>query len=143
MEFDEVDSLVLKTLSSSFKGVVFYQLFEIMFWNKQSFKEFTFKVCKEQIFDNQIVFYFRKDFYLIKVIDETISRLKAAGLIEYWINKYIKQQFVNVDQLTTGPTELNIEHLLGFFVVWISGLHFALIIFLLELVCDKIKCKFM
>lgn len=143
MEFNEIDSNVLKTLSSSFKGVVFYQLYEIMFWNKQSFKKFTFKVCKENLFDNEIVFYYRKDFFLVEVIDEKLGRLKAGGLIEFWIDQYIKQHYMNVGQLNTGPSELKIEHLSGLFVVWIIGLHFALIVFFSELVYEKLKCKFM
>lgn len=142
MEFHEIDSYVLKTLNSSFKGVVFYQLYEILFWNKQSFKNITFKVCKEYLFDNEIVFYFRKDFFLVKVIDEKLNRLKAAGLIELWINQYIKQH-LKVDQLNKGPSELKIDHLYGVFVVWIIGLHFALIAFLSELIFVKLKFKFL
>lgn len=121
-----------RTLDSSFKGAVIASLDEIVYLNKMNVKNFTFRVCREPIFMAQVAIFFQKSSYMKEAFDQKIKLLKSNGLINYWISKYIDYSYLNVKQPKKGPERLNLSQLLGGFKVWMFGLCFSLLSFILE-----------
>lgn len=124
-------------MDSNFNGVVGCSLDEVLYLNSLNYKNFTYKVCKEQLFTLQAVLLFQKNFYLVNAIDKTISELKAAGLVHLWISKYIDPKFLSILKPYLGPKKLSINHLLGGFEVWLCGLIAATVLFVYEILIVK------
>lgn len=142
MSFDEILRYRKRTLDSNFKGAVSSPLFEIVHLNKLNFKSFAFRTLREPLNNNFAVFYFQKNFYLLDAINEKISILKAAGLVDYWIKKDIDPTFLHVKQENLGPQKLNIEHLLGCFELLLVGIILGLVAFSLEMSYNRIRKYF-
>ena len=126
-------------MDSNFNGVVGCSLDEVLYLNSLNYKTSTYKVCKEHLFTLQAVLLFQKNFYLVNAIDKTISELKAAGLVHFWISKYIDPKFLsNLKPVQdSGPKKLSVNHLLGGFEVWLCGLIAASVLFAYELIVVK------
>lgn len=119
---------------SNFNGVVGCSLDEVLYLNSLNYKTFTYKVCKEHLLSLQAVLLFQKNFYLLNAIDKSISELKAAGLVHFWISKYMNPKFSRILQPDPGPKKLSVNHLLGGFEVWLCGLIAASVLFSYELI---------
>lgn len=68
-----------------------------------------------------VVFYIQKNSYLTEVLNEKIDDLKSAGLIDYWISKYLDPKYLKFEKSEQGPTKLNINELLGAFQLFAFG----------------------
>lgn len=79
-----------------------------------------------------VVIYVPKDFYLTEAINEKISFLQAAGLIEYWHSQIIDERYLKVIE-SKQPRGIKLEYLSGCFLIWISSCFFAILIFLGEI----------
>jgi hypothetical protein len=78
-----------------------------------------------------VVFFARKNFFLLDAINKKIEIFQAAGLIEFWHLKVIDKRLMKI-QPSKAPTKLTIEQLSGSFFLLISGLIVALIAFAVE-----------
>lgn len=107
-----------------------------MLANKRSDLSFTFKTCKEIFVTIPVVAYFRKDFFLINDINIVISRLEAAGLIEFWHRKYANEFNPKSDDVTQIMT---VGHMVGCFELWAAGCLMSVIFFVIESVYYMIK----
>lgn len=95
------------------------------------------KVVQEPLLINQIVFFFRKNHYLVNLVDDKIGIFKAVGLNDYWISQYVKKKkFISFD---SGPKILTIYTLSGIFKIFIYGLVVATFVFFLEIFYHRIS----
>ena len=122
-----------KTLDPSFKGAVFNYLNQILYLNQVNYKNFTYRICKENFINNRMVFYFQKDFYLLNQFNEKIEALHENGLINKWRSKFVDSRFANIKQISSGPMPLTVFHLLGSFEILAGMLMFCVAVFVFEL----------
>lgn len=141
VKFSDYPALRLKTLDSSFKGGIIQPLLEVILLNQQNYKDFTFRVLEEYLFDIQVVFYFPKNFYLVESIDAKIGILKAAGLVNLWMERYIDKSYIKISDGKTMAKTMSIQQLFGGFEVLIIGLSLAILIFCLEILSKRRKFK--
>jgi hypothetical protein len=137
----EIEKYEEKTLDSSFKGVVFGYLLIVLYKNIQSRKNYTLNICKEVMLTNQIVFYFTKNFYLVDEFNRVIDNVKAAGLVDHVLSKYIDEKMINAASEKQGPSPLDLVHLSGIFKLLAGGLITALLSFLMEIFIFKLREK--
>lgn len=91
-------------------------------------------VCNEIIALIPIVILFPKNHFLIQTIDEKIDLFNSAGLINFWVNKYIDKSFIKSLQTRHHyPKQLNIRQLLGGFQIWITCCVIGSITFFIEI----------
>ena len=84
-----------------------------------------------------IVIYTRKNFYLLKAMNEKIEIFKAAGLIEYWYSLSFTKDFSKRE--AHPPKILTLKHLSGSFQVWAGGCLVSLMVLICELLIIKYK----
>lgn len=108
-------------------------LLEVIIQNQQTYKNFTYKVLKEYLFDAQIVYYYPKNFHLISIIDEKFGILKSAGIVSMWMDTYVDKSYVDIKTPSTGPRRIDVVKLMGGFQVWMFGLSISMLMFLIEL----------
>lgn len=139
VKFDDYPMLRQKTLNPYFRGGVIQPLLEVIYLNQQNYKNFTYNVLKEYLFDIQIVCYFPKNSYLVETLNEKIGILKSAGLVNLWMEKYIDRSYVKMDQSQVGARVMSITHLLGNFQMLLIGYCAAIMIFIVENVIERTR----
>jgi hypothetical protein len=132
VKLTEMTKYELNTLDPNYKGVTFGYLSIVLFKNKKTRGNFTLRLCKEAMLTNQIVFYFTQNFYLVDEINRLIEEIKAAGLVDYAISKYINMRSSNEKNEKQTPSPLNFDHLKAVFEILIFGLLIALFCFVAE-----------
>lgn len=143
MPFDSNTFLAtqMKTLDSHFKGAVVSSVDEILYLNKLHHKNYSFNACDEVIMTVPVVFYLQKNSYLSEIFNEKIDDLRSAGLIDYWISKYLDTKYLRVIKKYSGPTKLNFRELLGAFQLFGFGLIMAIVAFVVEWFLGEIKIR--
>lgn len=136
---DQFDEYRQKTLDADSKVAVFDHMIRTLYMNQQNHKQFTYKILDDYWFINNIVIYFRKNFYLATEFDEIISRLTASGLVNHWFSQYIAKSMKG--QSKSGPSSLKLLQLKGIFEVLVYGLVFSLACFTLEILLFKFRFR--
>ena len=116
-------------------------LLEVILVNQENYKNSTFIVLKEYLFDVQIVYYYPKNFHLVHVLDEKLELLKSAGIVSMWMDHYVDKSYVNIRTPSTGPRIINIVQLLGGFEVWMIGMIISIVIFVIEILSSHKRMK--
>jgi hypothetical protein len=111
---------------------------DVLYQNERNHKNFTYNVCNEVIMTIPTVFYLRKNSYLTEVINEKIDQLKSAGLIDYFISKYLDPKYLRVKRIEQGPRKLNVRELLVAFKLLVIGLLSSLVGFVYEIVLHRL-----
>lgn len=132
VKFADYPELRLKTLDSSFKGGIIQPLLEVIFLNQQNYKTHTFNVLDEYLIDVQIVNYFPKNSYLIDSMNVKIGEMKAAGLVNLWMEKYIDKSYIRIKLTGTEAKVMKIQQLMGGFEVLFIGICTSTVIFFAE-----------
>lgn len=88
------------------------------------------QICRENFMSIPIVIYTRKNFYLLKAMNQKIETLNAAGLIEYWYYLSFLQDFSNRE--VDPPKILTFDHLSGCFEIWAGGCLVSFLSFISE-----------
>lgn len=143
VQFADYPALRLKTLDSSFKGGIVQPLLEVIYLNQQNYKNFTYQVLKEYLFDVQIVNYFPKNFYLVEPMNDKIGILKAAGLVNLWMERFIDKSYIKIKQQKTNAKTMKIQQLFGGFQVLIIGVLLSTFVFGLEILSKMINLSFL
>jgi hypothetical protein len=136
----ETTNYQLKTLNSKFKGAVVSSLDEVTYLNQLNYKNFTFLISREFLVTSPIVQYLQKNSLLVEGFDETLGYLKAAGLIEKWISKFMDINFIK-SRISTAraPSPLTFHHLEAMFIFWVIGCMTSLAIFIIEKILNRIN----
>lgn len=128
-------------MDPEFNGVVFQYITNALYINQQNFKTFTYKICKEPLMTNHLIFYFRKYFYLLDEINYRISQFKSGGIINFYISKYADDKFKKNEMQNDGPSQLTVHHFIGIIQLWIFGLTVSSISFILENILSRFNKK--
>jgi hypothetical protein len=139
IKLTEMENIQMETLDPTFKGSVFTYLSIVLYSNAMNRNNFTLQICKETLLTNQIVFYFTKNFYLVHKFNELISSFKSAGIVDYFISKYIDVTLTPLKSTTQHPTKLTLENLKGIFQLLIYGLSISLGCFVIEILIWNLK----
>jgi hypothetical protein len=136
----ETASYQLKTLNSKFKGAVVSSLDEVTYRNQLNYKNFTFLISREFLMTSPIVQYFPKNSLLVESFSETFGYLKAAGLIEKWISKFMDINYIK-SRISTAraPSPLTFHHLEAMFIFWVIGCTISLAIFIIEKILSRMN----
>lgn len=95
------------------------------------------KFLKENLVTIPVVFYTKKDFPLLRVFNEKIEQMRAAGLVTYWHQKSLNLHLEKEAQ--ESPKQLNIQQLSGCFEVLCIGYLISISVFILEHVTGMVK----
>jgi len=71
-----------------------------------------------------------------EAINVIISALLESGIMDHWI---ANATYLKADEEDFGPQVLTLDHLFIGFVMWLIALAFAVVIFLIEVICNMIK----
>lgn len=134
-----MDKYSLKTLNPEFKGVVFQYITNTLYNNRENFKSFTYKICREPLMTNHVVFYFSKSFYLIDEINDKIRIFRSSGIINYFVSRYADEKFRKIEMTNDGPSQLTVNHFIGIIQLWIFGLAVSVALFAVEFILHKTK----
>lgn len=94
---------------------------------KESFK---MKILNQALVTIPVVFYTRKDFPLLKVLNEKIEQLKAAGLVTFWQKNSLNIKTEYKEQ--ESPKQLSFLQLSGCFEIFCIGCLLSTIVFISE-----------
>jgi hypothetical protein len=109
-------------------------LSDVNAFNIRNRRNYTHKICKDELMTMSFVLYFRKNFFLIEELNFRIQGLISSGLIDYWLRESL-QNFK--DGLNNEPKTLNITELRGSFAVLFIGYIMAFLVFMCELLISK------
>lgn len=93
-------------------------------------QNYSLNILSEAFITNQIVFYFSKNFYLVDDINDLTCLLKASGLFNFWMSKYMSKDQKSMKKIASS---LKLIHLKGVFELLIYGLSFAFVVFIAEI----------
>lgn len=137
----DLDAYEIKTTNPAFKGAVFDYLTVVLYKNINSRKQYTLKICQEALLNNQFVFYFSKNFYIVNDFNKLMGYITAAGFVDHVIANYIDLNMIKKGGQKQAPSPLNFDHLQGIFELLIFGQIAAFIAFIIEIVYGKLKTK--
>lgn len=136
---NEVELYRNKTLDSSFRGVVFNYLSQILYLNGINRKNFTYFIAQERFVTNQLVFYLQRGHFLADELNAKIEMFQQTGLIAYMMSKYVDISFLKSKRSKQPPSTLNLNQLSAIFWLWLFGIIITLIIFLCECMWSHFK----
>lgn len=120
------------TLDSSFQGGICSSLDEVLYLNKLNFKNFTYRVLPEYLFNFNNVIYLQKNSPYLQAFNDKLSWLKSGGIIDYLISEYLNMLYLNEKRVSSGPRKLNINNLSGGFQAWLIGCGISFFVFIIE-----------
>jgi hypothetical protein len=112
-------------------------LSEVIYTNMQNQKNFTLKILPEILFSLPLAMYFPKNHFLASIVDAKVKILHSAGLIDFWISRYLKDS--NNEILTPLPKMLTLEQLAGGIYVLLGGLTVSALAFFIEIFISLAK----
>lgn len=133
----------MKTLNPSFKGVVFNSLDQILYQNMVNYRNFTFRICKQPFLTNLIVFYFRKNHYLVEEVNTRIDSMLSNGMIQKIRESYSDPKFLEPSKEVTEHKTLTIDNFDGVFFLFGLWCTFAISIFALEMITYIKRLRFL
>lgn len=128
-----------KILKKSSNNAVLTTKFYIMSYSRIH-KIFPYKIIDENLVSVNVVFYYRKDFFLKEAIDSKIRYILPSGIIAKWISENDYTKFMKRGKSKT-PTVLTMDHLSGIFYVFIMGHITAIFIFCIEVYTNTRKAN--
>jgi hypothetical protein len=127
----------MKTLDPSFRGGVCSSLGEVLLLNKLHHKNFTLRVLPEFLYTPNCGILFQKNSPYVESFNELIRLFKSAGLIDFWVSKYLDNSYLKVKNSNKEPKVMNFEQLEGIFGLLMFGCLISIVCFVLELIYHK------
>lgn len=90
------------------------------------------KILKNPVVINQVVFFFRKNHFLIDAFNKKLSLMKSAGITNFWFISYGKTK-KKLSNLEDNRKVLKVHDLSGAFKIWICCLMFSCFVFIGEI----------
>lgn len=137
----EADNIFYRPLEDGVKAALLTNVNDVMYRNQKTYKNFTMKVCKQELITTNTVMYFQKSFFLKEAIDSMLDELLTAGIVSYWINKFADKRFLNWQDPDVKSNFLQMQHLHGVFHMGFIGLGIAVAVFIFEVMIERFKKK--
>lgn len=99
-------------------------------------------ICKEYLFNVNVVMYFPKNFYLIRSINKKIDGFIASGIMSHLISRYVDMKYWNMKGEAKGPQKLKVEHLHGALLLWLILCAVSTVVFIMEHCVARMKTSF-
>jgi len=125
------------TLNPNFKGAVFSYESQTLYLNQINRKNFTYTLSKQHFMTSSLVFYFRKDHYLVPKVNEILDYMMAHGIIDCITSKYADKRFLK-SKPDGGRKVLEINRLYGAIEIYFLCTSISFLIFIIEL-ATKLK----
>ena len=125
------------TLNPNFKGAVFSYESQTLYLNQINRKNFTYTLSKQHFMSSSLVFYFRKDHYIVPKVNEIIDYMLTHGIIDYITSKYADKRYLK-SKPDGGRKVLEINRLYGAIEIYFLCTFISFLIFLMEL-ATKLK----
>lgn len=123
-----------------FKGCLAYGRSEYLYQRKVSTSTKSL-ICAQIYMTIPTVILTTMNFYLLEEMNDKIEILKAAGLIDYWHRKGFDENSLHFEE-SKHPKVIKVRHVLGAIQVWIVGLTYSLLVFLIELMSNSTFVRF-
>lgn len=104
----------------------------IVYVNQQNTSAPRSIICKEKFLTLASVVFTPKGYFLLDALNEKITNLKSAGLVEHWHSKAFDKDILKMKE-SKQPKVIKMQHLLGCFRTWMFGLLFSIFAFIVEL----------
>lgn len=137
-EFAEIAEKVRR--DPTFKGVVGRSLSRIHYLNKIESNHEPFNVAKEVFVTFSVVVFTRKNFFLIRALNEKIETMKAAGLVEFWYYQHVDKRPLQAKD-TKQPRALTTQNMIGCFHILIFGWILSLTAFVVERLINYLRIR--
>lgn len=100
---------------------------------------FSYLIAKELFVNNQLVFYFQRNHFLVEKFSKKIDSYREAGLIDEIISKYVDVNLNGKIGNQKSLSPLTLSKLAAIFGVWLSGLVLSIVAFCFESIkiCDQ------
>ena len=128
----QIDKYRRMTLNPSFKGAVFSYESQTLYLNQINRKNFTYTMSKQHFMTSSLVFYFRKDHYIVPKINEVLDYMMAHGIVDYITSKYADKRFLKWKP-DVGRKVLEINRLYGAIEIYFLCMSISFLIFIMEL----------
>lgn len=121
-----------KVTDSTFNSAICISLSKVSYEIQQNHRPLL--VCNEILVTIPIVILFQKNHFLIQTINDKLALFHSAGLIDFWVSKYIDKMFIkSLQSRHHHPKQLNMRQLLGGFQIWIICCVIGSITFFVEI----------
>ena len=128
-----------RTMDPYFKGAAVGPLNDVLFSNQQNSKNFTLRILPEIILSVPTAMLLPKNHFLTDEIYEKVNLMQSAGLIDYWVSKYLDTKLKKVQSDDGAAEELTVEHLRGGFLFYGVGCLLAFVSFVCEVFGRKLS----
>lgn len=126
-----------KPLEPSQKIALLISSLEVAWHNHLFSDQFVHKTCVENLVMQNLVLYFRKNFFLVESINDKINVFLQSGLVSYWIRTHMESR--NFQNSNHGPKSLSLSHLSGIFNIYLICSLIACLVWLLEVSIYRIE----
>lgn len=134
---DVMDKYIKHLDNPRFKGAVAINLDDVIIMNKKTFPKHMIEICKEYIFVNPLGIYFQKNSHLVDEADNVIKAYQTNGMIALWEKNLIDTKFLIRPLPTKKAQILDLNQLMGGFLIFLLGLWISFIVFVMEYVSLK------
>lgn len=104
-------------------------------YDNQQNPQTQLKFFKNVFITVPIVIYVKKEFYLLKALNDKIRYLKASGLVKFWHFQDVEQRFLDPKNQDDHPKVLNFKMFIGCFQVLSLGCILSCFVFIFEKTC--------
>lgn len=124
--------LQTKIFDSSFKGGIVAPLDVVLYYH--FVKNINFKILEEQVATSLVTIIFRKNSYLVEIVNEKLRLLQSAGIVSYWTNKFYKpDSLMKKGEKNAGPRSMTLKTLSGAFKLTVFGWIISVLGFVTEI----------
>ncbi|XP_039429931.1 glutamate receptor ionotropic, delta-2-like [Culex pipiens pallens] len=116
----------------------------ISFFNRNLTKQGKLlRTVYDRVFLSKLAIYTQKSAPFLPAFNTFLGRLNAAGFIDQWASKYHQPVFLKQIRWQTGPRPLELQQVMGCFILLLGGLIAGLLAFVLECFLEWRKRKVM
>lgn len=128
---------------SSFKGALGSWLMISLFENMHRSEASQQIICRETVMTIPLIIYTRKDFFLLKSINQKIEIFKAAGLIAHWQFQDVNKAMVRKGKSNfKEPKTLTVNDFVGSFRILFVGCCASFAGLVVEICVHRVNKKF-
>jgi hypothetical protein len=140
--FEDENFLFHRALHEDERVGVIDGLIDILVMNEKNKLKFRHKMYRQRLITTSMVFYMRRNFFLSTAINNKIDVILSSGLMVHWVEESIKYDEITARRHETKkkePKVMNVDELMGPFIILIVGHSAALVVLLFEIVIHKIR----
>lgn len=136
---EQLGGIQEKLSHSEFKGALLSSEDHIAFINEKVSPNLFYHYTEEIVSVFNLCFYMHKQSCLTHEVNGNIMKLTSSGLIQSWAKIFADRSYL-IPKLDISPKQLDNSKLNGAYMLLIYGFGFSLFVFIIEILCYRIKC---